>query len=199
MGAFSLSVSRTAHPMTECEFRAAYEANNARAVQAIAGKLPAHADAEDMTQGAWAELWRAKDKGLPDNVLAWVCRVARRLWWKELHPDKNRRQRLPEFQCLEFIDFDQEIAFSTDGGVHDAGERAHLYRTIENLTTPYRRKDGVIESRPARQSMKDTLRLVAQTGNAAEAARIRGVRENGMRDTLERGIKALKAHWGIDE
>jgi hypothetical protein len=176
-------------------FERAYAQLNRRAITVVSRYTGSYPDAEDAVQIAWLQAWMERHN-LDENksLLGWICTVARRAWWHIRHPWKScgKYQNAPIMIPMEEV---QEQAI--EGEQEQQAASAMLYNSIERMTVPWVKSNGENYQRPATPAMKETIKLLAQTGNAADVQRTRGVTESGNLAMIKRGIEALKVQWRL--
>ena len=140
--------------------------------------------AEDAAQEAWIAF--LKSDGV-ENPKGWLTIAAKRAYW-----DHMKR----EVRKTSVGDYDM-IDAPCEGDQEAMMERSRIAEAVRGLKVPV---NGLSKAKkPASQAMKDNLELMFCGYDSGEIARARGVSRQGVHDNLERGIKALKAEWGIDD
>lgn len=165
--------------LTEAEFSRAYADLNARAINAVKPHIGSTADAEDMVQSAWTELWQKRD-GLDGdiNVLGWICSVARRMWWRALHPLFQAGQYRARPATVEI---ESAPEMPVDGGQEAAVVRRQISDAAEELP----------------EARGHAVRVALMGGDSGDIARIRGSSISAATDLMRRAVDALRKKWSI--
>ena len=139
--------------------------------------------AEDAAQDAWIALMGAKGV---NNARRWLITAAKREYWRYMRREARK---------VSVGDHD-ELDAPCEGGQEKIEERRRIALAVDYLEVPIGRGSDM---QPASEAMKENLRLMFAGHDSGEIAKARGVSGAGVRDNLARGIKALKAHWGIND
>lgn len=175
--------------LSEKQFGALFRALHAR-LTAYAHRVFDPMYADDAAQLAWIEAWKRRAEIVPDTLWGWLCRVVRQKHWQILNRFRgSRSQNSGEHTSWETLIAEDGLPLDmADSGAQEASaERSMLYRSLANMKLPPR----------SRESLRETMVLVAQTGSVLEAAQARGVSEQGARVLYNRGIEALREQWGL--
>lgn len=173
--------------LSEKQFGALFRALHAR-LTAYAHRVFDPMYADDAAQLAWIEAWKRRAEIVPNTLWGWLCRVVRQKHWQILNRAKAAKYRFLETSWDELLEDAGAPEHMTEDGTQEASvERSMLYRSLANMKLPPR----------SRESLRETMVLVAQTGSVLEAAQARGVSEQGARVLYNRGIEALREQWGL--
>ena len=171
--------------MTDDEFHSAFRTLNPQLIQYAASALGTMYS-DDAVQLAWLDAWAKRADIFPAKLKSWMMTVTRRKHWRIVNYQKGARSKTKQTEWLDkFNGEDVPESMIFNGEQEDAAERALLYRAIGRMNVP--KGSPIIE----------TMRLVAQEGGVAEAAKARGVSEQGARQLYEKGVQALREQWGL--
>lgn len=139
--------------------------------------------AEDAAQDAWIALMGAKGV---NNARRWLITAAKREYWRYMRREARKVS----------VGDHEELDTPCEGEQEANCERKRIASALDGLMVPIGKGS---EMQNASEPMKHNLGLMFMGYDSGEIAKMRGVSSAGVRDNLARGIKALKAHWGIDE
>lgn len=162
-----------------------YRKHNADLLRYASNVTGASDEALDIVHQAWAEFIASGSE--PENPQAWLKLIIKRGWWRFARRQKG----------VIYTGQHDRLDSPCEGDQEPHCERNRIGDAIDCLRVPLNGRSDKMQ--PASDAMKANLGLMFAGYDSAEIAQIRGVSGAGVRDNLTRGIKALKAHWGIDD
>ena len=136
--------------------------------------------AEDAAQEAWIAF--LKSDGV-ENAKGWLTIAAKRAYWDHMKREV-RKTSVGDYDMIDApCEGDQEAML----------ERSRIAEAIDNIPPP------ASGPKSGHNAMQENLRLFFLDYDSGEIAAMRGGTGAGARASIKRGIKALKAEWGIDD